>query len=253
MAPAALPTLFCVPTDIFNYLSTAGAELRMDDDNLATGQTVTVTADAAVGATSLAVTPLRFPLMKGTNLNFEGGGMEAVVTVVLSATALVGAVSLSVVALDGAVNTSAIARDSGVNVAMAKRLVLACNYGTDWVRQYCFPRYDDDALATSFNVNRWASTYGGYWLARRCCRPCPETVKEDYEECLKEVQQVKSGHMAVPGIGTRTAAWPFFSNVSVDPAYWTHGNRVEQTVSEGTPTYYTQYVDYSDALLVWQS
>ncbi len=250
MPPTALPALFCSPNDIFDYLSSAGAQLRLDDDNLANGQTILVAVDAAIGDTTLQVAPLQFPLLKGSQLSFEGGGMEALLTVALAATAQAGDTSLTVAVLTAPVYATAVATDNGVNVATGQRLVKACNYGTDRVRLYCFPRYDDLALATSYNVNRWASTLGGAWLAKRCCRPCPESIKADMEEITEELKQVKSGYMAVPGIGTRTAAWPFISNHSVVVGPWTHQNRIETSISEGTPTLYGQIVDWSDAMLI---
>ena len=250
MPPTALPALFCLPNDIHDYLSSAGAQLRLDDENLANGQTILVAGNGAVGDTVLSVAPLQFPLLRGTQLVFSGGGMEALLTVGLPATAQAGDTSLAVNALTEAVYAQATATDNGVNVATGVRLVKACNYGTDRVRLYCFPRYDDLALATSWNVNRWASTLGGAWLAKRCCRPCPESITADMEEVTDELKMIKSGAMAVPGIGTRTAAWPFISNVSVEPAYYTHKVRVETTISEATPTVYGQYIDWSDALLM---
>lgn len=247
MAPAAQP-LYCLPNDIYDWLSTEAVDLRLDDHNLATGQTITVRSNAVLADTALNILALRFPLIKGTNLEFDGGGMAAVVTVVLSATAVVGATSLTVVALDGLVNNQAQASDSGVNVALAQRLVKACNYGTDRVNRYCLGRYNASDLQTSWSANEWATTMGALWLCRRVCRDAPKGVLTASEDVLKELKAVQMGQMQVPGIGTRTAAWPFLDNTTVDPAYWNHKIRFQQSISEGTPTQFANYPDYTDAV-----
>ena len=113
MAPTTLTPLFCLPTDVYDFVGTSGTQLRLDDNLQATGQTVFVVADADLGATTVSITPLIFPMLRGDTLAFDGGGMDAVVTVTLAATARVGATSLSVVALDGALNAQCSAREIG--------------------------------------------------------------------------------------------------------------------------------------------
>ena len=125
MALVTLPNIYCNDADIYDYLGTEGVQLRLDDHNEATGQTVQAVADAPLGATSIAVSPLPSRLYRGTVLTFDGAGMPAVVEATLTATALQGAIVLAVLPLPNQVNGQATAFDSGVNVALNARLLKA--------------------------------------------------------------------------------------------------------------------------------
>jgi hypothetical protein len=250
MPPMALPNLYASPADIFDYIGTEGTDLRLDDHLLASGQTIQATSDASVNATSINITALSAPLLRGTSLNFDGAGLPAVVQVVLSATAGVGALTLAVNPLPAQVNAQATAQDSGVNVALAQRLVKACQYGTSQVKLYCCSRYNDSDLATAWSPNRWATYLGAKWLCSRRGNSPPKSVAADAEEALAEMKQVRVGMLSIEDIGTRTSGWPFISNVRVDPAYEYAKIRVEQSLSEGTPTQYGQFCDWNSALLL---
>jgi len=248
MAPAA-QTPLCTPNDVMNWLSVAGVEMRLDDENLATGQTILVSATAALAAVTMDVGALAFPLIKGTTLQFSGGGMSEVVQVVLSATAAKGATSLSVTALSAEVPNQASARDSGLNTAIAARLPTAIQYGTAEVKRYCAGRYNASDLVNSWSVNDWATKISAEWICKRCCRPAAESIKEELERVRAELKMVCYGQLQIEDIATRTAAWPFIDAVTVNPAYWIHKARVEKSLSEATPTQFGQYVDWGDALL----
>ncbi len=252
MAPPALPNVYTTPNVVFDYLGTEGVDLRLDDHNEATGQQVLAAATAAVGATALSVGAIQYPLIRGTTLRFDGGGMADVVTVVLSATATTGSTTLAVEALEGAVNAQAAAQDGGVNVALARRLLRGCYYGTDRVKLYACSRYDDAALAASWSAQRWATALAAQWLCRRRGNPSPESVDADAEGALEELAMLRSCALSLPDVGTRTAGWPFLSNVTVDLRYHTAKVRVEPSISEGTPTQYAQKIDWDSALyLEW--
>lgn len=250
MPPQTLPNLYTLPADVMDYLGTEATELRLDDHRFSSGQQVRCLADTAQGSTSLSVTALLFPILRGTTLNFDGGNMPAVVPVVLSATAPTGSVSLTVFPLTSQVNQDASARDSGVNAALAARLPKACNYGTSRVKLYCCSRYQDSDLATCWSANRWATALAAQWLCRRAGQPAPKSVDADCEEALEEMKQVNVGMLRIEDIGTRTAAWPFLVNTTVDIGYDVHKVRVEQSISDMIPVLYPQYVDWSDALWV---
>ena len=251
MAPAQQQYLYTQPNDLWAWLSIAGVDMRLDDQNSSTGQNVLATATAVEGATSVSIAALPWPLLKGTNLQFEGGGMSAVVPVVLTGTASTGATSLSVAALEGDVAAQATARDSGVNVAMAQNLIRACCYGTDKVNRYCMGRYNPEDLITSWSANEWATIWAAWWLCSRVLRSIPQAVKAAWEGkggALDELKMVMSSQMQVPGIGTRSAGWPFIDNVTVNPAYYNHKIRLQQTMSDPQNTQFGTYVDWSDAL-----
>jgi hypothetical protein len=249
-SPPIPSILLTSPQDVYDWLGTEGAQLRLDDRRLATAQTITVTKDTLAGATSLPVMALTQPLLRGDTLEFDGGGIPAVVEVVLSAVAPVGSLALTVVPLSAAVFAEASAPDTGVNIALAQRLVKGCLYGDGQVKLYCSPRYDDLELARSWSVNRWATLIAARWVAKRLCRPCPQSLQADYEECLEELGMVKTGQLNVENAGTRTAGWPFITNTTVDLTYYVNKIRVEPTLSEGTPTQYPQYIDWTSAFLL---
>jgi hypothetical protein len=245
-----LPNLYCAPADIYDTLSTEGGQLRLDDHSLATGNLILATAAAAQGSTAIPCAALAQPLLAGTTLEFDGGGMPAVVEAVLSATAQIGATTLTVNALPNAIANQAQAFDSGVNVALAQRLVKACQYGTSQVKLYCCSRYNDSDLATAWSPNRWATALGARWLCSRRGQSPPKGVADQAEEALDEMKAVRVGMLDIEDIGTRTAGWPFISNVTVDIGYTYTKVRVEQPTSEGTPTQYGQFVDWNSALFL---
>lgn len=247
--PAPLPNLYCTPADLYDYLSTEGVELRLDDHRLGTGQVVQVLEDVPLLATTVPVTALLFPILKGDTLHFDGGGTERVVDATLTSTAQKGDVSLAVVALTAPLDQYAQARDSGVNTALGVRLVKACQYGTSRVKLYCTSKYDDSVLVQSWSVNRWAVALAGQWLTRRGGQPSPASVEADAEEALEEMKQVSCGMLRIEDIPTRTAGWPFLSNVTLDISYDWHKVRVETGESEATPTQYAQFIAWNEA--VW--
>ena len=248
MPPVALANLYTLPADLFDYLGTEGVQLRLDDHNEATGQDIAVAIGGVLGDTTLQITALQFPLLAGSTLEFDGGGAAAVVEVIWTATAGVGATSLTVQPLPAILPALAAARDSGVNLATAARLVKACKYGTSQCKLYLCSRYDDSALAQSWSVNRWATALAARWLCRRRGQAPPKGIADDAEEALEEMRQVRVGMLQVEDIATRTAAWPFISNVTVDPRYDFARVRVQTPLSEATPTQYSQYIDWNSAL-----
>jgi hypothetical protein len=251
----ALPNnLYVLPSDVFDYISVEGVQLRLDDHRLATGQVIQATAPAAQGATTISVTALQFPLLAGTVLEFDGAGAPAVVEVVLGATAMVGSTSLTVVALPAALPARAAASDSGVNLATVQRLVVACQEGTRRVNLYCQSRYDVSQMAANAQANgsvkAWARCLAGKWLASRAGNSPPKSILNDCEEAIDEMKRIQTGALSIEGIGTRTSGWPFFTNVTVDLRYTYAKVRVQPQISEGTPTQYGQFVDWNSLLVL---
>jgi hypothetical protein len=210
---------------------------------------VQVVADAVAGATSLSVAALDAPVIRGTVLDFDGGGMAAVVELVVTATAPVGAVALAVNALPGPVTNLAFAYDNGVTVAEAARVLKAIQYATSRVKLYCCSRYDDSQLATAWSVNRWATVLAGRWLAKRRAQACPQGIESDFDEVMEELKGVRMSFLNVEDIGTRTAGWPFVTNLTVPVGYDVAQVRVEPAISEGTPTQYGQFIDWGSVFI----
>ena len=245
--PITLTTLFCSANDVWDFLSTEGVDLREDDHNLASGQIIEVTAAAAIGATSLTVTALPVALLRGAELVFDAAGMATPVKASLTAAAAVGATSLAVAALDTAINAGAQARDSGVNAATGARLLVGVRKGTSKIKLYCNQRYDDTQLVLSGTVCDWATICAAKFLCTRRAQGCPKSIQTDYDEAIEELRMVQCAQLSIEDIGSRGSDWPSISNVIVNPAYDGMRVRVLRGVSEGTPTSYPQYVDWSSA------
>lgn len=246
---ALLPNLYTMPNDLYDFLGSSGVDLRLDDDNQATGQKVQATADALIGATTISIAALTYPLLNGSVLQFGGSGMAAQVGAILAAVANKGATQLTVQPLTQQINALASAQDSGVNLIAAARLLKGCQYGTTQVKLYCCTRYDDSQLAINAkengSVGRWATTLAARWVCRRRSQPCPKGIEMDAKEALEEMRSVKTGALSIEDIGTRTTGWPFISVIEMDQRYEIGKARVVPALSEGTPTNYAQLVDYS--------
>ena len=248
--PITLSTLFCTPQDLWDFLSVEGVDLREDDHNLATGQIITTSAAAAVGATSISVTALPVALLRGAELTFDDAGMSVPAIAKLTTAAALGAVSLAVDALTVAINSGATARDSGVNAATGARLLVGTRKGTSRVKLYCNQRYDDSQLVLSGTVCDWATLCAAKFLCTRRAQGCPKGIAADYEEAIEEMRMVQAGQLSIEDIGTRGVDWPSMSNVIVNPGYEGMRARVMPAISEGTPTNYGQFVDWNSAALL---
>ena len=248
--PITLSTLFTSPQDIWDTLSVQGVDLRQDDNSLASGQIIETTADAAVGATSISVVALPVALLRGAELTFDLAGMSVPVIAKLTAAAAANATSISVTALTTAINSGAQARDSGVNAATGARLLVGARKGTSEVKLFCNQRYDDSQLALSGSVLDWATTIASRWLCKRRIQGCPKGLEQDYRDAEKRLLMVQSGQLSIEDIGTRGVDWPTITNVTVNPAYDVNRVRVQTSMSEGTPTAYGQFIDWTSAALL---
>ena len=248
--PITLSTLFCTPQDVWDHLSAEGVDLRLDDHNLATGQIIQVSSDAAIAAVSLSVNALPVALLKGAQLTFDGANMSAPVTVTVTAAANVNDTSLTVAALSAAVNSGAQARDSGVNAATGARLVVGTRKGTSKVKLYCNSRYDDSQLVLSGTICDWATIIASKFLCTRRGQGCPKSIREEYEEIMEEMKAVQCGQLEIEDIGTRGVDWPVVTNVIVNPAYDFQRARVQPNISEQTPTAYGQFIDWNSAMWI---
>jgi hypothetical protein len=249
MGLVPLPNLYCLPSDVMDYLGVEGTQLRLDDHLMATGQRITVWPQPAVqGATTVNVAALSSPILSGTVLEFDGAGMAAVSEVTTAQTAALGSTLLTVNPLAAALPVNAQAADSGVNLALAQRLVKGCQYATSRVKLYCCSRYDDSALATCWTVNRWATSLAAQWVCKRRAQAAPKGVEDDVEDTMEEMRRVKAGQLQLEDVGTRTSAWPTMSNVTVQVGWDYSRVRVQQPISEPTPTQYAQFVDWNSVL-----
>lgn len=248
--PVTLNTLFCSPIDVWDLLSVEGVDLREDDSNLATGQIITTSASAVAGATTISVSALPVALLRGAELTFQQAGMDHPIRVYLTAAAAAAAVSISVEALSADINAGAQAFDSGVNAATGARLLVGCRKGTSKVKLYCNQRYDDSQLVLSGTVCDWATIGAAKFLCTRRAQGCPKSIAAEYDESIEEMRMVQSGQLSIEDIGTRGIDWPTVTNVIVQPGYNGMRARVQPNISEGTPTGFNRYIDWSSIMAI---
>jgi phage gp36-like protein len=243
--PITLPNLYCQPQDVYEFCGIEAAQLRLDDRNLASGQQISATSTAGVGATSINVSALQYPLLLGSNLVFTEASMAAPVEVTLTSPALAGATSLTFAALTTSVVTGAVAIDNGVNVWLGGMLVKACSYATARIKSYCCNRYNDSDLVKSWSVNQWATVIAARWLGKRRYQLATTSIEDDYKEVMEELVKVQCSQLNIEDIGTRTSGWPFMSNISLDLNAYYRKAVVEPAISEPTQTQYPQSIDWS--------
>lgn len=250
MALVTLPNVYCTAQDVYEYIGTEAAQLRLDDRHQGSGQEIVLNAAASSGATSLTVAALEYPLLKGTVLVFDQAGMSSPVEVTLSAAAAANATTLAVSAIGSAIAAGAIAIDNGVNVWLGSLLAKGCKYATAQIKRYCCNRYNDSDLAQSWSVNFWATVIAARWVSKRRYQSAPQGVEDDYKEVLAELKAVQIGQLHIEDIGTRTSGWPFMVNSTMDDRYTYRKLRTESPLSEGTPTQFAQSVDWNSIWMV---
>lgn len=128
--------------------------------------------------------------------------------------------------------------DDGNDTVSAAELVrlttYARNYATGRINMYCLGRYDAADLATSWVVNEWATYIACHWLSRR--RGNPALFKDEYDEAISELKQIKAGQLNLEELAERNPGWPSWSNTRVDFRYPLKKIRVERPISEQSPT-----------------
>ena len=237
--------MYCSPQDVFDVIGTDAAQLREDDYNQASGQSVATTVAAVAGATSLTVSALQYGMLAGTNLLFGNAGLATPVSVFLTAVANASATSLTVAAIPADIPSGATATDNGVNVWLAGMLLKSCKYGTATVKRYTVNRYQDSDLVNSWSVNDWATTVSARWLAMRRYNPVPSQIEQKFQETMQELRMVSAGQLLIEDIGARSPGWPFMDNLTtIDWLTWTKV-RVEPITSDPTPTQGPQFVDWN--------
>jgi hypothetical protein len=245
MPPPALTTLFCAPSDVEDYLSVEGVNLRLDDDASATGQYIQATQTVPVGSLSVPIMPLQAAIPAGDRLTFYGANMPSESAAIVQSAAGISATSLMVAALAQTIFAGAVAIDSGVNLVEYQRIITEISAATSEVRSFVAVKYDDSELVKSWSIWRCTRIIAAYRLCRRRTNACPVTVEEDYKAALKELKEYQYGARYVDDAGLRTTEAPAWSNVRVDQfGYDFQKVRVEQCISESTPTQYPQHADW---------
>lgn len=122
------------------------------------------------------------------------------------------------------------------------------NQATDEVNLYAIDRYDPADLATSKIVNRWATTFGAYFLTLRRGNPPPDSLAKDFDRVTKILERVQAGTLNIPNVGLRSRG-PTFDNLVVDRRYSQAKIRVQKENSSDSPTTLRQHtVEYLSTL-----
>ncbi len=159
-----------------------GAQLVFDGAGMSAPYTVSLTAAANVGATSLSIADTTGT---ATTTNVPSGAQ---------------------------------ARDSGVNAATGARLLVGCRKGTSRVKLYCNKIYDDSQLKLSGRVLDWAAICAAKFICTRRAQGCPKSLQADYDECIEELRMVQNGQLTIDDCATRWVDWPSDTNITVRPS-----------------------------------
>lgn len=149
--------------------------------------------------------------------------------------------------LYGSANKESMADDDGDEVLGGDEpsyLSYCAGWGTEKVNFYCSNLYPPSRLATSWWVYNQAIVCASYILGCRRGNPPVESVEDLYLACLEDMKLVHSGKYQIPNLAPRSAAWPSWSSVRVDPFYNLRKIRVQRPVSDRRHTDYRRNVDW---------
>jgi hypothetical protein len=128
----------------------------------------------------------------------------------------------------------------------ANLTINGANFATAKCNMFLGGRYDPNQLITSWMVNEWATRIAISWMCRRRGNPIPGSLKEEYDEAIAEMWEVKRSHLDLNDIGTRTAEYFSWANVIVRPEFQYAKTRVETSISDNEPVNFQRYKDFQD-------
>lgn len=126
----------------------------------------------------------------------------------------------------------------------------AVNYATAQINAYALGYYSAAELAKSWLVNLWAVVFAVRWLSMRRANPAPSGVEEQYKEAVEQLKEIQNGRLSLNDVDLREPAWPYWSNIRVDPRFKVLQSRVVAKTSEDTPMDYSQKKDHAANVLV---
>jgi hypothetical protein len=136
--------------------------------------------------------------------------------------------------------------EEGFRDTIIKWATARCNY-------QLLGKYAASELANSWIVNDWCSFVAAFILGCRRGNTPAGALRELYEQAMEDMKLVRQGKAKIPDIGTRTSAWPFWSNVRVDVVHRVRKIRVQRSQSEyqsGAPGY-NQAIDWPSDYIGW--
>lgn len=127
----------------------------------------------------------------------------------------------------------------------AARIAQARNFATERVNLYVGGLYPDPSvLETSWTAHRWATFLGACHLCKRRGEPVPASLLEACAEVMEEMKAVRDGELVIPDVGQGAANWPTYTNHRNDPRFRLRQVRVQRPISEQSPVFHTQQIDY---------
>ena len=126
----------------------------------------------------------------------------------------------------------------------------AVNYATGKCNLYLLERYEASILVDSWIVHHWATVIAARWLCKRRGNSVPESLEDEYEEIIEEMQKVKEGELSLGDVAQRESDQPTFSNVTVDTTYDLRQIRVQRPISEQSPSVFPQQRHHPSDYLV---
>lgn len=107
---------------------------------------------------------------------------------------------------------------------------------------YCFGKYTADVLAANDWVAERCTDIATYILCKRRGNPCPESVKDDYNEAIQLLELIRAGVAQIPDAAQRKGQSPVLSQPRVK-LYPVPESVIERNRSTGTPANYPQRND----------
>jgi len=102
---------------------------------------------------------------------------------------------------------------------------------TDTINLYCEQTYDCSAMADNKWVRRQASYLAAFFLFQR--RGDPGHFHLHYERIMQNLENIRTGKMQIPRLGTREDLTPALSNYVVSDWYRVTKIRVQPSISTG--------------------
>lgn len=95
----------------------------------------------------------------------------------------------------------------------------AVNIGTEEVNKYIERRYLPAKLANSELVKYFATMFAAAYLCRRRGNGVPESMAEELDLIISQLEDIRDGRLDVPGVPERASRGPHIVNVGVDPRF----------------------------------
>lgn len=112
-------------------------------------------------------------------------------------------------------------------------IAMAINVGTLEVAKYIQRRYLATQLANSMLVNYFATVFACAFLCRRRGNPLPESLAEELDVIIGQLEDIRDGRLDIPDVMERTARSPVVVNQRADARF---SRPLRRQLNQSTPT-----------------